>query len=112
MWSAARLLQSPALQAAKGQDRVLHIPLWVRIGTYTFRWDSGLWVLEEKAVGERARLCVVCRSLSLFPWKGPALVSCSQCGGDLYLEGGHLPRSFISLPFIVRRGVEITFYPP
>lgn len=112
VWSAARLLQAPALHAARGQDRDLHFPLRVRTGTHTFRWDRGLWVRAEEAFGERARLCVVCRSLSLFPWKAPALVSCSQCGGDLYLAGGHMPLSLISLPFIVRRGAEITFPPP
>lgn len=102
----------PALHAARGQDRDLHFPLRVRTETHTFRWDRGLWVRAEEAFGERARLCVVCRSLSLFPWKAPALVSCSQCGGDLYLAGGHMPLSLISLPFIVRRGAEITFPPP
>lgn len=84
-----------------GQDRDPHF----EVG----QWPVGL---EDKAAGEQARLCVVCRNLSLFPWKAPALVSCSQCGGDLYLEGGHMPLSLISLPFIVRRGVEITFSPP
>lgn len=55
------------------------------------------------------QLCIVGRSLSPLPWKASALISCSQSGGDLYLEGGHMPPGLMAMPFIVRRGDHILF---
>lgn len=101
MWSVSRCLHAMTHQTAKvDQDRDLHFQgVW--------REACGSW--RRRRSVEQAWLCVVCRSLSLFPWKASALVSCSQCGGDLYLEGGHMSLGLISLPFIVEHGDRILF---
>lgn len=68
--------------------------------------------MDPEGEGSQERgiwLCVVGRNLSQLSWKASALVSCSQCGGDLYLEGGHMPPGLIAMPFLVRRGAHILF---
>lgn len=86
-------------------------PRWMRRGTCISSWsrDSRVDGGREGSPSSGFWCCVVGRSLSRFPWKAPALVSCSQCGGNLYLEGGHMPLGLISMPFIVKHGDHILF---